>query len=63
MRRCIVSKGVTLYRHEGIPIPTVSSKEHSRTVGEISAALVDDAWEVIATTKNAFGWNIDTRTS
>jgi hypothetical protein len=32
-------------------------------VGEISAALVDDAWEVIATTKNAFGWNIETRTS
>ncbi|MGH8072228.1 MAG: hypothetical protein ACRERE_44750, partial [Candidatus Entotheonellia bacterium] len=38
-------------------------KEHSRTVGEISAALVDDAWEVIVTTENAFGWNIETRTS
>jgi hypothetical protein len=43
--------------------PKPGDKEHSRTVGEISAALVDDAWEVIATTKNAFGWNIETRTS
>ncbi len=34
-------------------------KEHSETVGSISAALVDAAWEVIATTKNVFGWNIE----
>ena len=39
--------------------PKQGDKEHSQTVGSISAALVDDAWEVIATTRNVFGWNIE----
>ena len=38
--------------------PKDGDKEHSRAIGAMGAELIDDAWEVIATTKNVFGWKL-----